>query len=269
LSEPSAASGAAQGRSGVRVAIVDSGVDASHPAFAGATITSFAVTQKPGGLLTVEAAPPSDPSGHGTACAGIVLRLAPAVEIVSVRALGPDGRGSRDALIAALRFCVREGIPVVNLSLGVDMPKGQPLRPTDVKSILDLYEVADEAFARGVTLVAAGPNAASLRTYPGKAKSLIGVGRGVFAEPERIELDITAEYDLVAAGTDVPAPALGGGERKFTGSSFACPHVAGHAARWVALTGKSDVLAVRAGLYAIARGQKGVALGSARDASER
>jgi subtilisin family serine protease len=241
----------------VRVAIVDSGVDASHPSFASAKITSFAVTAKAGGTLGVDPIEPSDASGHGTACAGIVLSLAPDVEIVSVRALGPDGRGSREALIAALRFCVKESIPVVNLSLGVDMPKGQPLRPTDVKSILDLYEVADEAFARGVTLVAAGPNAASFRTYPGKAKSLIGVGRGAFADPERIELEITTEHELVAAGTDIPAPAIGGGERKFTGSSFACPHVAGHAARFVARTGRRDVMSVRASLHALAQRERG------------
>lgn len=254
MSEPGAASVAS---SRVRVAIIDSGVDTAHPTFVGAHITSFGVVAKAGGTLGVDAVDAGDASGHGTACAGIVLRLAPEVEIVSVRALGPDGRGSREALIAALRFCVKESIPVVNLSLGVDMPKGQPLRPTDIKSILELYEVADEAFTRGVILVAAGPNVASFRTYPGKAKSLIGVGRGAFSDAERVDLDLTSEHELVAAGTDVPAPAIGGGERRFTGSSFACPHVAGHAARFVVRSGKHDVMSVRASLYALALREKG------------
>lgn len=235
--------------SGVRVAIIDSGVDASHPAFAGKTVRSFSVEPKGPGL-TVQPCEPLDGSGHGTACAGIVLRLAPDAEIVSVRALSPEGRGSRDALLMALRFCVKEGIPVVNLSLGVDLPKTAPVRPTDTKTLLDLYEVADEAFAKGVVLVAAGPNNASFRTYPSKAKSLIGVGRGAFADPERLELSLTADYEIVAAGLDVPAPALGGGERKWSGTSFACPHVAGHAARIVAELGSSEVLRVRGALHA-------------------
>ncbi len=232
----------------VRVAIVDSGVDSAHEAFRDATVRAFAVQPKGPGF-TVVPSEPGDASGHGTACAGIVHRLAPFAEIVSVRALGPDGRGSRDALVMALRFCVKERIEIVNLSLGIDLPKNQPIRPTDTKSILDLYELADEAFVSGVVLVAAGPNVATLRTYPGKAKSLIGVGRGAFDDPERLESLLTSEHEIVAAGVDVSAPSAGGGERKWTGTSFACPHVAGHAARIVARSGKADPLWVRAELH--------------------
>lgn len=236
----------------IRVAIVDSGVDAGHPFFANAKMTTLSV--EPKGLgFAVDKCTIGDGSGHGTACAGIVHRVAPFAEIVSIRALGPDGRGSRDSLIAALRFCVREGIQVVNLSLGIDLPKNSPVRPTDAKSILDMYEVADEAFSRDVVMVAAGPNAGTMRTYPSKAKSLIGVGRGAYDDPERLELAITTEYELVAAGMDIVAPATGGGERKWSGTSFACPHVAGHAARVIARIGTSSVIQVRAELHAIAR----------------
>jgi subtilisin family serine protease len=238
----------------VRVAIVDSGVDTSHPAFAGRDVPTFGVAPKGPGL-TVEPCAPGDGSGHGTACAGIVLRVCPEVELVSVRALGPDGRGSRDALVAALRFCVREGFEVVNLSLGVDMPKNAPPRPTDHKSLLDFYEVADEAFVKGVVFVAAGPNVATMRTYPSKAKSLIGVGRGAWADPERVELSLTLDFEVLAAGMDVVAPLAGGGERKWSGTSFACPHVAGHVARIRLRTGSSDPIALRGDLHARCRSQ--------------
>lgn len=236
----------------VRVAIVDSGVETTHAAFQGTAIATYNVEPKGPGL-TVVPGPSGDGSGHGTACAGIVHKVAPGAELISVRALGPDGRGSREALVAALRFCVREGIQVVNLSLGIDMPKTAPVRPTDARSILDLYEVADEAFCQGVVFVAAGPNAATLRTYPGKAKSLIGVGRGAWGDPERIELSITPEYEIIAAGVDVVAPAIGGGDRKWTGTSFACPHVAAHVARIVERLGTTSVLTIRAELHAHAR----------------
>lgn len=218
---------------GVAVAVVDSGVDMSHPWFVGADIEAFAIEQK-GPQFAIERTTAGDASGHGTACAGIILRLVPKAKLVSVRALGADGRGSREALVTALRFCVREGFAVVNLSLGIDVPKAAPLKPTDYRSVLDLYEIADEAFTKRVMFIAAGPNVASLRTYPGRAKSLIGVGRATFGDPERVETSFTADYEVLAPGNDVVAPALGGGERKWTGTSFACPHVAGHVARIIA-----------------------------------
>lgn len=218
---------------GVAVAVVDSGVDVSHPWFAGSDIEAYAIEHK-GPQFTIERTTAGDSSGHGTACAGIILRLVPKAKLVSVRALGADGRGSRDALVTALRFCVREGFAVVNLSLGIDVPKAAPLKPTDYRSVLDLYEIADEAFTKRVMLIAAGPNVASLRTYPGRAKSLIGVGRAAFGDPERLETSLTADYEIIAPGLDVVAPALGGGERKWTGTSFACPHIAGHVARIIA-----------------------------------
>jgi subtilisin family serine protease len=59
----------------------------------------------------------------------------------------------------------------------------------------------------------------------------------------------------VAAGLDILAPAVGGGERKWTGTSFACPHVAAHAARIIGKRGKTNTLDVRAALHSLARGR--------------
>ena len=71
--------------SGVRVAIIDSGVEATHSAFAAAKIACFSVEPKGPGL-TVERSEPIDGSGHGTACAGIVHRLAPSAVPSAARA---------------------------------------------------------------------------------------------------------------------------------------------------------------------------------------
>jgi subtilisin family serine protease len=236
---------------GVTVALIDSGVDLTHPSFASGNVEAYAVEQK-GTTLGIAQTEAGDASGHGTACAGIIRRLAPDAKLVSIRALGADGRGSRDALVAALRHCIRSEYAVVNLSLGIDVPKSAPLKPTDYRSIIDLYEIADEAFSRRVMLVAAGPNVASLRTYPGRAKSLIGVGRATFADPERVETSLTLDYEVLAPGTDVVAPALGGGERKWTGTSFSCPHVAAHVARIIAGRPSRTASEVRFVLHALA-----------------
>ncbi|MEZ4298808.1 MAG: S8 family serine peptidase [Polyangiaceae bacterium] len=236
---------------GVRVAVVDSGVDPMHPWLDGAKLAHFAVERK-GEMWTLQPSDAGDQSGHGTACAGIIHRMAPEAELVSVRAFGPDGRCSRDGLLAALRFCVRERFGVVNLSLGIDFPRGAPLRPNDYKSIVELYEVADAAHTAQVVLVASGPNAASYRTYPGKFKSLIGVGRGAFHDPEALRSEITLDYEILAPGNDVLGPALPAGERHWTGTSFAAPHVTAHVARLRAARPGLSVDAVKTALHELA-----------------
>jgi subtilisin family serine protease len=235
---------------GVRIALVDSGVDATHPWLADATIRHVQIERR-GELFTVVSSDGGDASGHGTACAGILHRMVPAAEIVSVRALDAEGRGSRDALVAALRHCVRERFSVVNLSLGIDVPRSSPLRPNDYKTLVELYEIADAAYTAGVVLVASGPNVASFRTYPGRFKSLVGVGRATFDDPDALRTAITQDFEILAPGNDVLAPALGGGERRWTGTSFACPHVAAHIARIRAARPALSVDAIKAALHGL------------------
>lgn len=235
----------------VRVALVDSGVDVSHPSLDRSKIRSLHVVRQGEGFA-VHPDEPVDRSGHGTACAGIIQRLAPFAEITSVCVLSNEGRCSRDGLLAALRHCVREGFDVVNLSLGIDVPKGAPLRPTDYKSIIELYEIADLAYTAGVVLVAAGPNASAFRTYPGRFKSLIGVGRAATDDPEFLQTEITVDYEILAPGNEVMAPALGGGERRWTGTSFAAPHVTAHVARLRAERPRMTIQEIKAALHALA-----------------
>ncbi|AUX44889.1 serine protease [Sorangium cellulosum] len=250
---------------GVRVALIDSGVDAAHPALRGAALRHVALVRRGGGheVLPVE---PGDLGGHGTACAGILHRMAPGAEITSVRAFGEDGRCSRDGLIAALRFCVRERFSVVNLSLGIDIPRSAPLRPGDHRSIVELYEVADAAYTAEVVLVAAGPNVAAFRTYPGRFKSLIGVGRAPFRDPEALRSELTLDHEILAPGDEVLAPAPGGGERRWTGTSFAAPHVTAHVARLRAARPELSIEAVKAALHEIARGAERSARGAEQSA---
>lgn len=236
---------------GVRIAIIDSGVDAAHPWLSAANLKHVAI-EKEGESFKIVPSNGGDLSGHGTACAGIIHRMVPASELTSVCALGPDGRCPREGLIAALRYCVRERFSVVNLSLGIDIPRGAPLRPTDYKSLVDLYEIADAAYTAQVVLVAAGPNAAGFRTYPGRFKSLIGVGRGSFDDPEGLKSHITIDYEIIAPGNDVLAPALGGGERRWTGTSFATPAVTAHVARIRAARPDLTIESVKAALHELA-----------------
>jgi subtilisin family serine protease len=236
---------------GVRVAVIDSGVDAGHGWFAEAKLSHLRLEKTATGFQVV-GDDGGDMSGHGTACAGIIHRMVPAAEIVSIRALDADGRCSRDALITALRHCVKDRVPVVNLSLGIDVPRKAALKATDHLPILNLYEIADAAYTVGVVLVASGPNVDHFRTYPGRFKSLIGVGRAAFEDHDKLRSARTQDHEILAPGTDIVAPALGGGERHWTGTSFACPFVSGHVARIVAARPGLPVELIKASLHALA-----------------
>ena len=139
----------------------------------------------------------------------------------------------------------------MNLSLGINVPRKSALKVSDHRPILGLYELADVAYTVGVVLVASGPNVETFRTYPARAKSLIGVGRGTFAEWEELRSESGPDYEIVAPGTDVVAPALGGGERKWTGTSFATPFVAAHIARIIAARPGLPVDQVKASLHSL------------------
>jgi len=247
---------------GARVAVVDSGVEPNHPWFEGAQLQHQRLERRGKGYDVVDD-DGGDTSGHGTACAGIIHRMVPGAAIVSLRALGPDGRCSRNALISALHHCIKARFDVVNLSLGIDIPRKLPLKVSDHHPILRLYELCDVAYTVGVALVAAGPNVEHLRTYPGRFKSLIGVGRAPFADVERVGSAPSQDFEILAPGTDVLAPALGGRERRWTGTSFAAPFVTAHVARFRAADPTIPIHAIKASLHRLAIAQAAAESGSA------
>ena len=91
--------------SGIRVCLIDSGVDAGHPAIRG-QVTSLAVDPAvPGGVVPDDS---GDAAGHGTACAGIILSLAPGCEITSLRVLGSRLRGDGQLLLTGLEWAIEQ-----------------------------------------------------------------------------------------------------------------------------------------------------------------
>ena len=149
---------------GVRVAVVDSGVDPTHPMIRVAGGVALSAGEE-GGIE--QAGEIADKAGHGTACAGIILRKAPEASIYSVRIFDESLSADGSVLVAALRWCLDEGMDVVNLSLGTTDPGFR--RP--------LAEAAGEAVGAGVILVAAEHNE-GLESYPAVLPDVIGVTGG-------------------------------------------------------------------------------------------
>lgn len=157
------------GGAGIKVAVIDTGVDTFHPDFAGKDGVSRIVASR--NLLG--AGPAFDADGHGTGVAGVIaaggaLRgMAPLSEIASYKVSGDGLSVSPDVIMLAVREAVADGADVVNISLGVN------------RTNEDIDAEVNRAVAGGVVVVAAagndGPDPGSIGS-PGRNPNVITVG---------------------------------------------------------------------------------------------
>lgn len=209
--------GGADGR-GVRVCLLDSGIDGTHPSV-GAVDESWQVAGDPQSGLRLDTCEPQDVAGHGTACAGIIRSVAPAVSISSVRVLTDGKSGSGAALVAGLKHAVDEGFDLISMSLSTPRPEFRS----------QLAQLADMAYFRRSVLVVAAHNL-PVRSYPWNFSSVISVASHDEDDPMTFFYNATPPVDFHARGVRVPVAAPGGRETRSTGNSFAAPHIAGIAA---------------------------------------
>jgi len=204
---------------GVRVAVVDTGVDGAHPLIDGRVAGYVGFDVGKSGEIVVDEEPHGDFAGHGTACAGIILALAPDCELYSVRVLGPHAaRGA--AFIAGLRWVIESGVQAANLSLGT----------TRRDFFAALHELTDEAYFRNVILVTAANNF-PIPSFPCEYASVVSVAAHGIADPYVFYYNPTPPTEFGAFGIDVPVAWKGGGTLTVTANSFAAPHITGIVAR--------------------------------------
>jgi subtilisin family serine protease len=204
---------------GVRVAIVDSGIEADHPAVGGRVVESLRVVVEDGVARVVDDPDGVDVVGHGTAIAGLVHAVAPGAELVSIRMLGPDNRGRGSAFAAANTWAIEARVDVVNLSLSS--------RSEEYHAIL--HELADEAYFANVLLVCAANNAPG-PSYPSLFGSVISVAAHDLPDPAAWFYNPRPPVEFGAHGVDVDVAWRDGSRIVATGNSFAAPVLTGHAA---------------------------------------
>jgi subtilisin len=206
---------------GVKVAIVDSGVESGHPRV-GQVVRAIAVERDDSvedGITFVEG-PHADLYGHGTACAAIVRQLAPEVELVSVRVLRANLKGSAFMFAHGLDWCIENDIRVVNLSLS-----------TANESYAETFwDLVDQAAYKGVILVSALNNEHK-RSIPSEFAGVFSVACAPGDDRELVWFNHRGPAEWGAAGIDVEVAWTGGGTITASGNSFAAPVVAGHLAR--------------------------------------
>jgi len=204
---------------GVKVCIVDSGVDAGHSAIGG-MLRGSVVVERSDEEIAVREDAPADVFGHGTACAGIIHQLAPEGELYSVRVLGPNLKAGGDAFVAGLRWAIENGMDVINLSLST--------RKQD--HALALHELADTAYFQNAILVASANNT-PVHSYPWLFSSVISVASHVEKDPYTFYYNPAPPVEFTAPGVDLEVAWLGGATMVGTGNSYATPHIAGLVAR--------------------------------------
>ncbi|MFL5918113.1 MAG: S8 family peptidase [Gaiellaceae bacterium] len=203
---------------GVRVCILDSGVELGHP-LVGGVEQSVAISIEGDQVVVEDEDTAGDLCGHGTACAGVVRSIAPECELASVRVLGAGFTGSGAVLLEGLRWAVEQGYDVINMSLSTTKQKFATL----------LHELADSAYFRRTMLIASAHNM-PVESYPWRFSSVISVGSHELPDPLAFYYNPSPPVEFFARGVDVEVAWLDGGRLVCTGNSFATPHIAGIAA---------------------------------------
>jgi len=201
---------------GVRVAVLDSGVEIAHGQFGGRSLLEDRAFEGDGSEGDGEG---TDLYGHGTAVAGIIWQVAPEAEIGSLRVLGPKLSARTMQIAQAAKRAVREGYHILNCSFACGLGGHLPI----------YKEWLDEAFIRGVHVVAASSEHAQPE-WPAHFSSVLGVDSSPHSEtglglvPGRL-------VEFEAKGANCRVPWKGNSYREMTGCSFAAAEVCGLLAR--------------------------------------
>src|SRR5262245_62118294 len=204
----------------VDVAVLDTGIDATHPDLAGRVIESFEIVADEDGRHRAAVTPHAannDADGHGTGVASVIAAVAPNARIVDVRILGADDVETGAALLTAFQLAVLRRFRLVNLSLACH-----------ARYLVPLSELCERAYAQGQVVVAARRNTPLLEYgIPAQFSSCIGVDSDRFPSPYEFRFRSGSPIECIARGSDVSVAAPGGKYTVQSGTSFAAPAVTG------------------------------------------
>ncbi len=212
---------------GVKVAVLDTGIDYTHP--------DLDANYK-GGINLVDPAQADNPfddswNSHGTHVAGIiaaeldgsgVVGVAPAASLYAIKALDAGGLGYLSDVIAGIEWAIENDMDIVNLSLGLKDHSEA------------LAEACARAYEAGVLLVAAAGNTGTFEggavRYPALYPSVISVGATSLDDSVYFKSATGPDIEMVAPGTGIYSSTAYENYGHLTGTSQAAPHVAGVAA---------------------------------------
>lgn len=206
---------------GVKVAVIDTGVDSSHPdlTFTGTFDFVGAANGTPISYIPTV--------GHGTHVSGIIaaqnndfgiVGVAPFASLYSCRVLSDDGYGSWYDIVKALDWCITNHIDVVNMSLGGDNP-GE-----------EVYLKFREVYDAGITIVCAGGNDSwdyGYLSFPAIYNETIAVAATNASMTRAWFSSVGSNIDIGAPGENIVSCTPGNTYASYSGTSMATPFVSG------------------------------------------
>ncbi len=219
----------------VEVAVIDTGVDPSHPDLKDNVAWCISVI---GGTVSSDC---YDGNGHGTHVAGTIAALldgyglvgvAPGVEIYAIKALGDDGSGTFSDIIMAIDMAIKGPDGVVDRD-GDGLVAGDP--DDDAPEVIsmslggsyaptELHDIIQQAYSYGIVIVAAAGNeGAQSPAYPAAYPEVIAVG--AIDSSEQVPSWSNRNPEVAAPGVDINSTWPGGGYNVISGTSMATPHV--------------------------------------------
>jgi len=222
---------------GVKVAVIDTGIDYNHP--------DLSLNYRGGYDFYNKDNDPMDDHGHGTHVAGTIAALdngigvvgvAPEAELYALKVMNSSGSGSYSAVIAALEWCVENGIQVTNSSFGSSSDAG-----ISVKNAFD-----NAYYKHGIINISSAGNSGNRSgtgdniTYPARYDSVIAVAATDQLDRRTSFSSTGPDLEIAAPGMSIYSTLMGGGYGLKSGTSMASPHVAGTAALMIA-AGVSDI----------------------------
>ena len=227
---------------GVKIAIIDSGIELSHPALEGLKLADDLAITHYGVSVNVTENNGVDLYGHGTAIAHIVRQIAPEAEIGSFRVLGENLRSKGVMIRKGVELAFKQGYNILNCSFGC---RGE------ARFILPYKEWVDDAYLRGIHIVSACNNNDFRRPeWPGHFSSVITVNHCLL-DPEKMYRIPNSLVEFAACGEKLRLPWIGGIWRTMNGSSYAAPHMTGFLARILSECGPMSVRLAKEMLHQI------------------
>jgi len=232
---------------GVNVSIIDTGIDYNH-----LDLDDNFNSELLGYYFVNGDSDPIDDNGHGTHCAGIVaaedndlgvIGVAPEANLYAVKVLGAAGSGYISDVVAGIDWAVDNDMDVISMSLGGS-------------SLISLKDACDNAYNNGLVLVAAAGNSGTPKGsatttvgYPAAYASVIAVSATDNTDTIAWFSSRGPEVEIAAPGVYIYSTYLNDAYATISGTSMACPHVAGTAALVIASNPSLTNIEVRERLW--------------------
>ena len=212
------------GSSSIKIAIIDTGIDGTHPDLSGKVTAGYDYVNH----VAITANSDSDDYGHGTAISGVaaaitnnavgVAGVSWGAQLMPVKVLDHTGTGTIGDLASGIIYSADNSAKVINMSLGASV---------DSQTVRNAVNYAHDS--RNVVLVAASGNDDSAISYPARYANVVAVGATNSNDSRWYGSNHGPELDLVAPGSSVYTTTDGGSYGSLTGTSLATPFVSGAA----------------------------------------